>query len=45
MCGPRVGGGGSLIGLGGGGRASSEQCRPRRVWGHAPRECFFNKFD
>ena len=35
----------SLIGWGGGGRAPSAQCRPRRVWGHAPPEFLFYKFD
>ena len=36
---PRVG---SLIGWGGGGRAPSAQCWPRRVWGHVPPEFVIN---
>ena len=37
-----TGGGGAVVNwLGGGGRASSAQCRPRRVWGHAPPDFFF----
>ena len=34
------GGGGSLIGWGGGDVRHRPQCRPRKVWGHAPPEFF-----